>query len=113
MADSPLNGRQFVILGHDPDGAGEAMAPVGPRPEILAKLARHNTAPEGNGSGDVLFGPGFCLELTPGQDPITQMLVTINEDEIGWFVLTRIIKQFGWKLLDPDTGRELNLQAES
>ncbi len=60
----------------------------------------------------MLFGPGIRVELSPGQDPITQMLVTIVEEEIGWLVLTRMIRQFRWKLVDPNTQRELNLQDE-
>ncbi len=88
------------------------MPAVGPRKEILEALARCNTAAEDSGSPDVLFGPGIRVELAPGQDPVTQMLVTVNEEEIGWLVLTRMIKEFGWRLLDPNTQRELNLRDE-
>jgi hypothetical protein len=48
--------------------------------------------------------------MTPGQDPITQMLLTVTEDEIGWKVLPRLVKEFQWKVLDPSTGRELSPQ---
>jgi hypothetical protein len=112
VADPAISGRQFVILSGREAPAGEGMPPVGPRKEIVDNLARCNTSPEENGSPDVLFGPGIRVELAPGQDPITQMLVTINEEEIGWLVLTRMIRQFGWKLVDPNTQRELNLQDE-
>ncbi len=103
---SPSSVRQFVILSSRPPAEPGSLVPIGPRRDVLAGLARRNTAPESNGAGDVLYGPGIRIELTPRQDPITQMLVTISEEEIGWMVLTRLINEFGWKLLDPNTGRE-------
>ena len=111
VVDSALSGRQFVILS-GAEAGGDGMPPVGARHEILDNLAGCNTAPDGD-VDDVLFGPGIRIELAPGQDPVTQMLVTINEEEIGWLVLVRLIRKFGWKLLDPDTGRELNLDDAS
>ena len=100
--------RQFVILsGGEPDEPG-AMLPIGPRREIIEKLARANTAPDCADIGDVLYGPGIRIELTPNQDPVNQMLVTVTEEEIGWQVLTRLIHHFQWKLLDPNTNRELS-----
>ncbi len=106
LADLPSSSRQFVILsGREP--AGDGMPPIGPRQDILEQLARCNTAPEAAEHADVLYGPGIRIELTPGQDPVSQMLVTITEEEIGWQVLTRLIHHFQWKLLDPNTGREL------
>jgi hypothetical protein len=88
------------------------MVPIGSRRELLRGLARLNTAPEREAAGDVLYGPGIRIELTPGQDPVTQMLVTINEEEIGWLVLLRLAKEFRWKLVDPATGRELSSNHE-
>lgn len=105
-ADQTTSGRQFVILAAEGPGQG-GLSPIGPRGEILKSLAGCNTSPESPEAADVLYGPGFRLELTPGQDPITQMLVTITEEEIGWQVLTRLISRFKWRLLDPATGREL------
>lgn len=107
-AGQSATGRQFVILsGQDPSEAGSLTA-IGPRSEIVEMLARANTSPESNEVEDVLYGPGIRVELTPNQDPICQMLVTVTEEEIGWQVLTRLINHFQWKLLDPNTGRELN-----
>ena len=56
---------------------------------------------------DILYGPGIRIELPPGE-PITQMLMTIVEEEIAWQVIMRLAKGLRWKLLDPATGRELN-----
>ena len=97
--------QQFVILSREvPTESG--MAPIGTREEILNALSCYNTAPETSGA-DVLYGPGICIELTPGQDPISQMLMSITEEEIAWLVIMRLAKELQWKILDPITGREL------
>ena len=100
--------RQFVILSSRDADEGEALPPIGPRSDIVEKLARANSSPESPDVEDVLYGPGIRIELTPDQDPICQMLVTVTEEEIGWQVLTRLINHFQWKLLDPVTGRQLH-----
>jgi hypothetical protein len=97
--------QQFVILSRDDASAGE-MSPIGPRSEIICELARYNTAPERDGE-DVLYGPGVRIELPPHEDPVRQMLITMEEEEIAWHVLIRLAKAFHWKILDPLTGREL------
>ena len=113
ITDQTDAGRQFVILSREEPAGGSGLAPIGPRRDILRNLADCNTGPERNGADDVLHGPGIQIELTPNQNPITQMLVTVTEEEIGWLVLARLIKAFHWKLLDPNTGRELSPQANS
>ena len=97
--------RQFVILGRSSTGNGSA-ASLGPRKELLRNLFGVNTSPERAGE-EVLYGPGIRIELTPGQDPVTQMLLTITEEEIGWLVTMRLAKKFQWKIVDMATGREL------
>jgi hypothetical protein len=87
------------------------MAVIGTRKKLLKELSRFNCAPERDGA-DVVWGPGISIDLPPGQDDITQMLLTITEDEIAWLTIVRLVKQFGWKLLDPSTGRELILPAD-
>jgi len=107
LMDQSTSSRQFVVLSsQEPDSEG-AMAPIGPRRKIMSDLFDCNTGPERE-DDDVLYGPGFRIELTPGQDPITQMLLTLTEEEIGWQVLMKLIKKFNWRVLDPNTGRELN-----
>lgn len=93
------------------------MAPLGTRDQILQELSRFNTAPEREGD-DVLYGPGIRLELPPagegrgtqraGNDQVNQMLMTINEEEIAWHVIMRLAKTFEWKIVDTESGRELN-----
>ena len=104
------SGKVFVVLSSHDASAQEGMMPIASRKELLAELFDCNTGPERQ-DDDILYGPGFRLELTPGQDPITQMLLTLTEEEIGWQVLTKLLKQFEWKLLDPNTGRELKAPA--
>ncbi len=113
--DDPSTGstRQFVILSGEDSGQTGSMPAIGPRAEIVEKLARANTSPESSDAEDVLYGPGIRVELAPNQDPVSQMLVTVTEEEIGWQVLTRLINHFQWKLLDPNTGRELTPQSSS
>ncbi len=74
--------------------------------EIVQKLEAYNTAPESDGQ-DILYGPGIRVEMPPGE-PVTQMLMTVVEEEIAWQVIMRLAKGLHWKLLDPATGRELN-----
>ena len=83
MISEPPPGRQFVILARAAPTEPGAMAPIGSRRDIGRKLADRNTGPESEQAHDVLYGPGIRIELTPNQDPITQMLVTVTEEEIG------------------------------
>jgi hypothetical protein len=99
-----VGNQQLVILSRA-DAADDGLPPLGARQELVARLAEHNTAPERDGE-DILHGPGIRIELPPG-DPVTQMLMTVVEEEIAWQVIMRISKVFQWKLLDPATGREL------
>ncbi|MHC4909897.1 MAG: hypothetical protein ACYTF9_09285 [Planctomycetota bacterium] len=101
--------QQFVILSKTGEKAADGgMPPLGSRAEITAHLRRLNTMSEDPATDELLFGPGICIQLPPGIDPITQMLLTISEEEIAWQVIARLTREFDWKLLDPMTGRELN-----
>lgn len=83
------------------------MLPIGNRAQVVKDLSRFNTAPERDGE-DVLYGPGIRLELPPGQDLVSQMLMTVTEEEIAWLVIMRLAKTFDWKIIDMNSGRELN-----
>jgi hypothetical protein len=98
--------QQFVILSKRPDSAN-GLPSLGPRAELVRQLERFNTAPERQGD-DVLYGPGIRLELPPEQGEVSQVLVTITEEEIAWQVIMRLLKEFEWKIVDTNTGRELN-----
>jgi hypothetical protein len=99
---------QYVILARQPaQNSGSGLAAIGSPKDIINDLSRYNTAPE-SASGDTLYGPGIRIEMPPGQDPVTQMLLTVVEEEIAWLVIMRLAKAFGWKIVDMNTGRELN-----
>jgi hypothetical protein len=96
--------QQLVILSRDPSN-DDGLAPIGTRDEVLQALSAYNTAPEREGD-DILWGPGIRIELPPSE-PISQMLMTLVEEQIAWTVIMRLAKKLQWKLLDPSTGREL------
>ena len=95
----------FVILAASPAAGAGALAPIGSRDHLIRDLFDCNTGPQREGE-DILYGPGIRIELPPGQDPITQMLLTLTEPDIGWQVLMRLARKQGWRVLDPNTGRE-------
>jgi hypothetical protein len=102
---------QYVILSkHEPSpsSSSNGLPPLGGRRQIISDLSRYNTAPESKEDDSTLYGPGIRLELPPGQDPVTQMLLTVVEEEIAWLVILRLAKAFNWKIVDMGTGRELN-----
>ncbi len=99
---------QYVILSRQPaSSTGASLGAIGRRKDIISELARYNTAPDGS-TDDVLYGPGIRIEMPPGQDPVSQMLMTVVEEEIAWLVILRLAKAFSWKIVDMNTGRELN-----
>lgn len=79
---------------------------LGSRREVIEQLATLNTCPE-RPDDDVLWGPGLRLELTPGQDPVMQMLLTIVEDEIAWLSVMRLARVCQWRIIDLETGQEM------
>ena len=96
----------FVILSPEESSSG-GLAPIGTRDEIVKALEPLNTAPERAGE-DVLWGPGIRIDLPPDKDPVDQMLLTVVEEEIAFLVIMRIGRICQWRMLDPETGRELN-----
>jgi len=94
--------QQFVILARSGDGSG----PLGSRADVLQQLTGLNTRPEQDGE-DTVWGPGIRIDLSPDQDPVTQMLLSIVEEEIAWLVIMRLARECQWKLLDMETGQEL------
>lgn len=100
---------QLVVLAHKEEGgstSGDGLPAIAARSDLVRDLAKCNTTPEREGE-DILYGPGVRFELSPGQDPVTQMLLTIDDEDIGWMTIMRMARQFKWKLLDPVSGREL------
>ncbi len=95
--------QQLVSLARA-ESTDDGLPPLGSRDEILERLAGLNTAPAQEGE-DILYGPGIRIELPPG-DPVSQMLMTVVEEEIAWQVIMRLAKDMQWKLRDMATGRE-------
>ncbi len=95
--------QQLVILSRE-EQTNDGLAPLGSRAEVIRQLAERNTGPERDG-GEVLYGPGIRIELPPGE-PVSQMLMTVVEEEIAWQVIMRLAKDMQWKLRDMATGRE-------
>lgn len=96
--------QQFVVMSRKKHASGE-LSPLGARADIVEQLSRLNTGPERDGE-DALYGPGIRLDLPPDQDPVTQMLLTVTEEEIAWLVIMRIARVCRWTVLDMETGQE-------
>ena len=84
-----MGNQQLVILSRA-EATGDGLSSLGSRRDVVDRLGVHNTAPERDGD-DMLFGPGIRIELPPGE-PVTQMLLTIVEEEIAWQVIMRLAK---------------------
>lgn len=97
--------RQLVIQSKDA-GTTDGLAAIGSRKDIVSSLRDMNTSPEQEG-GTRLYGPGIAIDV-PDADPVTQMMLTVMEEEIAWLVIMRIARKMNWKLLDLETGRELS-----
>lgn len=81
--------------------------PLGKVEDIVQSLAPYNTAPEDPDERNVsvLYGPGVIIQLPMAEGPITQLLVSIDDDTIAWSVLPRICQALDLKMVDPETGR--------
>lgn len=93
---------EFAVMSRRLDESKQR-CPLGPRSEIEAALALLNTAPDSPG-GQTLFGPGFELDFTPGQDPVQQILVLKTDDTIFDKTIREIAKKLEWMLVDLESG---------
>ena len=116
-----MSNRQIALINLLEEGSGDGAGssdvssasvldsvPLGTYGEVVESFSHFNTAPDGsNESMGVLFGPGFTVQLpfVGHDDPVMQVLISIDEDESAWPVLTRICRNYDWKMLDPSTGR--------
>ncbi|MSR19042.1 MAG: hypothetical protein EXS00_07755 [Phycisphaerales bacterium] len=82
------------------------MPPLGSRADVLQSLAGLNIASDGTSEG-LLHGPGIMLEMMPQEDPVRQILLSINDEDIAWSVIMRMLGKLPWELLDPESGRKL------
>ncbi len=85
------------------------MNPLGSPAEFAAILASFNTGPDGgpveSTGTETYFGPGIAVELASGQNPVTQAIVSLVDEDIAWPVLSRLCKKTGWKMMDMESGR--------
>lgn len=90
-------------------GAPGAMPPLGSPAEFRAALAAFNTSPDGSppkaAGTEILYGPGMVVEMPTTVEVITQAIVTLQDEDIAWPVLTRLCKSLGWSMMDMETGR--------
>lgn len=111
--------RRSLVLIKSTDGQLE---PLGSLREVCEAVSHHNLAPDGSGQfgfGErmgvgLLFGPGMILELPLGEEPssnrgqgpeISQILVSMTDEDFAFPVLMRMCKELGWRMMDPETGR--------
>ncbi len=99
--------REFIIQSQQESSDG-GLTPLGKRDELLETLYDYNTGPDHEG-GDTLYGPGIRIEMPPGIDPVTQMIMKMTEEEIAWDVVRRLATDLHWKLVDVESGRALTL----
>jgi hypothetical protein len=102
--------RSLVILSNQPDSAA-GRPPIADRSELLDRLAAMNIAPQSPDDLDALHGPGVRLEFTPGEDPVSQVLLEIVDDDIAWAVIERLRRAIPVRIVDPISGRELGGSA--
>lgn len=99
--------RQLVIIGKE--GPGGGAGPLGALREVRHILAGYNTSGDGSGPGDSgierLFGPGMMVELPGSNDPVTQAIANVNDEELAFPVLMKLTKTLGWRLMDIESGR--------
>lgn len=100
----------------EPEEGDEDGAPTGPADtislgssnEVKELLGQFNVAEDGSTDGaGVLHGPGLIAQLPMigPDDPVMQLLVTMQEEDMAWAVLPRVCRTLGWKMMDPRTGR--------
>lgn len=92
-------------------GAGPTMlnaVPLGTMPQITRTLGEFNIAPDGDPlTQGILFGPGLTVQLpmTGDRDPVIQVMVTLDEEDMAWPVVLRLCRKLEWKIMDPGTGK--------
>jgi hypothetical protein len=93
-----------------------ALPPLGNLKQVEAVLARFNTAQDGAlGKASMglltMYGPGMILEVPTGSDEISQLMVTMTDEDFAFPVLMRLCREQKWTLMDPETGQRLRFGA--
>lgn len=93
----------------------EGMPALGTIEELAGIFGRYNTASDngvradGSLSGTMMHGPGMYLEIfsDDARAPVRQVMVTMTDQDFAFPVLTRMAREQGWTLLDPESGQRL------
>ena len=99
----------------DPADEG-GLPPLGTLKQVEQTLARFNTAPDGAlGKASMglltMYGPGMIVEIPTGNDEISQLMVTMTDDDFAFPVLMRLCREQKWTLMAPETGQRLRFGA--
>jgi len=89
------------------------MPSLGSLREVVTLISGYNTSPDGSGPEGMgeasgigfMYGPGFVIEVPTSAESISQLMVTITDEDFAWSVLMRMCRQLQWKMMDPETGR--------
>ena len=86
------------------------MSPLGSLEEVRETLGGVNTACDGSSRSAqtgtlVMHGPGLVAEIATGVEPVSQVMVTIQDEEMAWPVLMRLCLGANWAMMDVETGR--------
>lgn len=101
-------------MNGDTSGAKTGEMPVlGSLRDVVKAISAYNTSPDGSGpegmgeAGGIgfLYGPGFVIELPTTTDAVSQLMVTITDEDFAWSVLMRMCRQLQWKMMDAESGR--------
>jgi len=93
--------KQLILI--NPEGGA-----LGVKREVVDRFARYNTAPDGSEEArGVAFGPGFHVEFPwiDDRDDLQQAAVTVIDEDAAWQVLSRLLRETGWALMDLNSGQ--------
>lgn len=105
--------RQWVLMKFSEPakrpGGSRPQSPLGSLQQVKEALAKFNTAADGGESSrigtELLHGPGFVVEVPNAQTEVSQAMITAQEDDIAWPVVSRICRTYGWSVTDLDSGQ--------
>lgn len=95
-------------MGAEKGGGGTSA--LGSQREVRDSLIRFNTGSDGlapKSGTEMLHGPGFVVEMATSVDPVTQLIASVNDEDIAWPVLLRLCRELRWRMMDIETGRVL------
>ena len=104
--------RQLVLINREGDDPSSD-SPLGTLREVLAELARFNTAgdsledtrPDPEAFSVRLFGPGMYVDVPTGQAEVRQVMIDCYDADLAGPVLVRLCRDAGWRMQDIETGQ--------